>query len=234
MNKIAIMQPYFLPYIGYWQMLHAVDTFVLYDDVTYIKKGWINRNRILVNGEPWTFTVPLKNASQNVLIKDLVVADGIGVWCTRMLKTLERSYSNAPFYAEAMPLLQACFSSPSSYMTDWIEGSFEAIGSYLKTPFRMVRSSRIDYNRELKGQDKILELCRILRADMYINAIGGMSLYDAEAFTRQNITLKFIQAMPVEYEQMNATFVPWLSMIDVMMFNRTEVVREMLDRSTLL
>ena len=74
---VAIMQPYLFPYIGYWQLIHAVDTFVIFDDVNYIKKGYINRNNILVNGQKQTFTLELMSASQNKLINDIDIGNNI-------------------------------------------------------------------------------------------------------------------------------------------------------------
>ncbi len=227
--NLAIMQPYILPYIGYFQLIAAVDLFVLYDDVSYIKKGWVNRNRLLVNGTACTFTVPLKNASQNVLIKDLVVGDNIADWIEQILKTIERSYSKAPNYTSVKGIIDACLSCRSPLFLDWIEGAFIHTASYLNLKINMVRSSTLDYNRALKGQDKILELCSVLGAKQYVNAIGGMALYNKEAFNLKGIELKFIKSNPFEYTQLDAQFVAWLSIIDVLMFNPIDVIRKYVD-----
>lgn len=102
--KIAVMQPYLFPYIGYFQLLNAVDMFVVFDDVNFIKKGWINRNNILVNRQKYLFTVPLKDASQNKLIKEVQIADD--GWQEKFLKTVAQSYKKAEFFDEAFALIE--------------------------------------------------------------------------------------------------------------------------------
>lgn len=227
MKTIAIMQPYFLPYIGYFQLMNAVDEFVLFDDVPYINKGWINRNRILVNGTPWMFTVPLKNASQNVLIKDLLVADNIASWREKFLKTVARAYSKASCYETTMALVEKCTANKSSLFIDWLDDSLCQIANILGITVKFKRASTLDYDRMLKGQDRILAICEKESASTYINPINGQNLYSKAEFERRDVLLKFIQANH-EYVQFEKPFISRLSMLDVLMFNEALVARNML------
>ena len=103
--KIAIMQPYFFPYLGYWQLMNIVDKFVIYDDVNYIKRGWINRNRILVEGKPFYIHVPVMKASQNKIINEMEVFVDSSLR-KKELKTIELAYKKAPFFDSVYPLIK--------------------------------------------------------------------------------------------------------------------------------
>jgi hypothetical protein len=231
--KAAIMQPYFFPYIGYFQLLNAVDTFVVYDDVNFIKKGWINRNTILVNEKHYLFTVALKSASQNKLINEIALDDNSG-WKTALLKTIHLAYGKAPFFAQVFPLIQDIIGQQETNLSKLIVYSLQKIGGYLSIETKMIISSEIEKNNSLKGQDKIIEICKKLDATHYINAIGGMALYDKTAFSDQNIILQFMQSNAIVYPQFKNAFVPHLSIIDVLMFNAPEQVKPLLDQYELI
>jgi len=231
--KAAIMQPYFFPYIGYFQLLNAVDTFVVYDDVNFIKKGWINRNTILVNEKHYLFTVALKSASQNKLINEIALDDNSG-WKTALLKTIHLAYGKAPFFAQVFPLIQDIIGQQETNLSKLIVYSLQKIGGYLSIETKMIISSEIEKNNSLKGQDKIIEICKKLDATHYINAIGGMALYDKTAFSDQNIILQFMQSNAIVYPQFKNAFVPHLSIIDVLMFNAPEQVKTLLDQYELI
>ena len=231
--KAAIMQPYFFPYIGYFQLLNAVDTFVVYDDVNFIKKGWINRNTILVNEKNYLFTVALKSASQNKLINEIALDDNSG-WKTPLLKTIHLAYGKAPFFAQVFPLIQDIIGQQETNLSKLIVYSLQKICGYLSIETKMIISSEIEKNNSLKGQDKIIEICKKLDATHYINAIGGMALYDKTAFSDQNIILQFMQSNAIVYPQFKNAFVPHLSIIDVLMFNAPEQVKTLLDQYELI
>jgi hypothetical protein len=225
--KIAIMQPYLFPYIGYFQMMNAVDEFVLLDDVHYINKGWINRNRILVNKQDYIFTMPLKEASQNKLINEIEIMQD-GKWQTKFLKTIQLSYKKAPFFDSCFSIMEKIILSEERILSKFILKSFFCINNYLDIPTLIKESSTIDKDVDLKGQGRILAICIKEKACEYINAIGGIELYSKEHFSKNNIELRFIKSNPLKYDQFKQDFVPWLSIIDVMMFNSKEAIRKML------
>ncbi|WP_097125919.1 WbqC family protein [Spirosoma fluviale] len=224
---LAIMQPYFLPYIGYMQLMGAVDTFVLYDDVAFINRGWINRNRLLINGQEYLFTIPLKDASQNKRINEVHLADD-PKWRSKLLKTIEQGYRKAPCYQTVMPLTEKIINFTTDSIADLIYFSLVELNTYLGLSTRLVASSSIYANSELKAQERILDICRQEKASRYINPIGGMELYDAPSFTQTGIDLKFIKSKRAEYPQFKNDFIPWLSVLDALMFNDIPDVRKLL------
>lgn len=216
---LAIMQPYFLPYIGYLQLMKAVDTFVLYDDVAYINRGWINRNRLLINGQEYLFTIPLKDASQNKPIREIQLADD-PKWRSKLLKTIEQGYRKAPFFDTVMPLTERIINHQTDSIAELIRVSLDELTTFLGLTTRIVPSSALYQNSHLKGQERILAICLQEKASRYINPIGGMELYDKPTFTAAGITLNFLQSKRVEYPQRgHQPFVPWLSIVDVLMNN---------------
>lgn len=219
------MQPYFMPYIGYFQLINAVDKFIIYDDVNFIKKGWINRNTILVNGNGFLFNIPLKKVSQNKLINQIDIDEDSG-WKTDLLKTIAISYNKAPFFLEIFPVIEDIIRYEEKNLAKFIKYSLRQICNFLSIETTIMIASDIKKNNDLKGQDKIIEICKIIEADNYINAIGGMALYNKDFFLRQNISLNFIKTTPIIYSQFNNEFTPWLSIIDVMMFNAPERIKD--------
>lgn len=225
---IAIMQPYIFPYIGYFQMIKAVDKFVIYDDVNFINKGWINRNRILVSGAPHLFTIPLKEASQNKLIHEIELSADAS-WRKKLLKTIQQSYLKAPNYSKVFQLIEEVVHLEAGNISDLNLYGLKKVAEYLSISTEIVRSSRIYDNTHLKGQDRILDICRQENADRYINAIGGMELYDKAIFEAEKIELSFIKCKDISYSQFKNAFVPWLSIIDVLMFCDIESITAYLD-----
>jgi len=222
--NLAIMQPYFLPYIGYIQLINASDVFVFYDDVTYIKQGWINRNRIILGGKPYLFTLEVRGASSFKEINTIEVGDNR----KKLLKTFEQAYRNAPFYKEIEPLLQAIFCSREKNLSLYIVDTHKLISEYLGIKTEFMISSRIDKNYMLKGQDKVIEISKILGASHYINSIGGKDLYSKNDFLNAGITLSFLQPHITPYVQLADEFIPSLSVIDVMMYNNVAAIQKML------
>jgi WbqC-like protein family len=231
--KLAIMQPYIFPYIGYFQLIKAVDKFVLYDDVNFINRGWINRNRILVNGKDSMFTIPLKDASQNKLINEIDV-NWDDNWKSKFLKTIEQSYKKASFYAEVLPIIEKSIEIDGRQFSPIIEQNLRLICEYLAIKTEIISSSSIYQNTDKKAQERILDICLQEKANHYINPIGGLELYNKDVFAKENMTMNFIKSLPVEYKQFKNEFVPWLSMIDVLMFNSKEEINRFLDNYELV
>jgi hypothetical protein len=225
--KVGIMQPYFFPYIGYWQLINVVDKFVIYDDVNFIKGGWINRNRIILNNEVKMVNIKMKGASSNRLINEIELAND-EVYNKKLLKTIENSYIKSPYFDSVYPLIWNIINNEEYKLSKFLEYLIQQICKYLSINTEIVISSEINKNNNLKGQDKVLAICKELKADVYINAFGGVELYSKEVFLENGMELNFIKSKPIHYRQFNNEFVPWLSIIDVLMFNDIEKVKHML------
>ncbi len=224
-------QPYILPYIGYWQLVNCADVFAISDDYNYIIDGWIHRNRILNNGEPTYFGLNIKGKSPNKQIRELeIINDNF----SEKLKTIQRTYSKAPYFENGFQLLQKIFDCKETNLAEFLFYSHEVICDYLEIKTKLVRTSSLIGNDQYKKEFRIFDQCAQLGADTYINAIGGMKLYDYEAFKQRGITLKFLQSIPVEYKQFKHPFVPNLSILDVVMFNSREECIKMLDSYELI
>lgn len=231
--KLGIMQPYFMPYIGYWQLMNLVDQYVIYDDVNFIKGGWINRNRILVNGAPKYFNVPMLGSSSNVLINEVQVDHNAAV-TRKSLRSIEGAYKKAPYFDIVNPMLEEILWCGEDNIAKYIEHSFRVICKYLDIRTELIVSSDLDKDTTLKGQDKVIAICRLLGATEYYNAIGGRELYSYEAFREHGLQLKFVETKNIVYQQFDNTFQPNLSIIDVMMFNSRDKIREYLEAYTLI
>lgn len=229
--KLGIMQPYFMPYIGYFQLMKAVDKYVVYNDVNYIKGGWVARNNILVQGKKQLFTIQLQGASPNKHFDDIQILDNF----KKLTKTLELNYSKAPYFSAAMELMESIFSFPYKRLDLFIKHSFECVLSYLGINTELILSSDITKDNSLKGKDKVLEICSLLHADTYYNAVGGKELYDKDEFANHGISLRFLKTNDgLQYEQFpRMDFVPNLSILDVLMFNSVADVNRLLDDYTL-
>lgn len=231
--KLGIMQPYFMPYIGYWQLMNAVDKYVIYDDVNFIKGGWINRNRILMNGKAKMINLQMHNASSNRLINEVGVL-GNSIYNKKLLKTIESCYRKAPQYANAFPVIESIITQDEVNLAKYLEYSIRQVCTYLSIDTEIVVSSSINKNNDLKGQDKVIEICNVLGADEYYNAIGGQELYSYSDFNTCGVKLSFLKTGMVEYQQFNNEFISNLSIIDVMMFNSVEEIKNKLDIYELL
>ncbi len=221
--SMAVMQPYVFPYLGYFRLINAVDKFVFFDDVNYIKRGWINRNRILLANKPFLFTVPVSRPSQNRRINEtLINGDLRGI-----LRTIHHAYAKAPYYNCVYPVLKHIFEQdwegvPISMLA---EKSIISICHYLGIQRVFERTSK-DYkwSIDLKGQDRILEILHVNQATKYINAEGGKELYNPSEFRKRRIQLFFLKNSNIVYKQYNDRFVSNLSIIDVLMFNDKQQV----------
>lgn len=231
------MQPYLFPYIGYFQLIKAVDKFVIYDDVNFIKQGWINRNNILVQGKACLFTVPLKNQSSFSKINEVFVNKVFyDSWRKKILKTIEQSYKKAPFFKEVYHLIDCIldFDSEDVDISTLARNSLLDIAKYLKIDTEFVFSSTIYKNEDLSGKYRVIDICKKENAVHYINPIGGQVLYEKSFFRNKGLELSFIKTLPVDYVQFDNNFVPWLSIVDVLMFNSIEEVNNLLDRFELV
>jgi hypothetical protein len=219
------MQPYFFPYIGYWQLLQASNKFVILDDANFIKKGYVNRNSILAAGKAERINLQLVGISQNKLINQIELGNNND----KTLKTICLNYKKAPHFNEAYPVIEDILRSGEKNLAKFLGYSIQHISSYLDIACDIVYSSEIKKDSSLRAEDKIIDICRRLKASHYINAIGGRELYRKETFMDNGIKLNFIKTELTEYKQYNNKFVPSLSIIDIMMFNGVHDIAAMLN-----
>ncbi len=231
--KLGIMQPYFFPYIGYWQLLNLVDKYVIYDDVNYIKGGWINRNRILNSGAVQYLNVQMQGASPYKLINE-VERSLDQVYINKTLKTLSNAYGKAPYFDVVFPMLENIFNSQENNLALFLTEAIKEICKYLDINTEIILSSEIEKDNSLKGADKVVHICQIMGASDYYNAIGGQELYDKDMFRENGIDLHFVETHSISYSQGNAQFQSNLSIIDVLMYNSKEEVKNMLEKYTLV
>lgn len=228
--KLGIMQPYVFPYIGYFQLINLVDQFVIYDDVQYMKGGWINRNRILVNGQAQFVSLPVKKSNLESKINQREFADDWQHHKKKIIKQVQGAYVKAPHLDPVSDLVSRCFAFDDPNVARFITHSLKLCCEYLgiETPF--ILSSDLDKADDLDAQQRVLAICKLLDATQYVNPIGGMDLYDKQVFSENGLALSFIETKPHEYPQFTKhEFVPFLSIIDVMMFNSPDEIRGMMD-----
>ena len=232
--KVGVMQPYFLPYIGYFQLIDAVDKFVLYDNIEYTKKGWINRNYILVNGEAQLITLSLKKDSDFLYVNQRTLSQSWSLDRIKILNKVANSYRKAPHYDKVMPIVQQILNYEDANLFNFIHHSLKEICSFLDITTEILVSSSLGIKETLKGQDKVISICENCSADIYYNSIGGKELYDKEIFSNKNIDLFFIESIGFEYKQFKNKFVSNLSIVDILMFNNKEIVKGWLKNYKLL
>ncbi len=230
--KLAIMQPYFLPYLGYFQLINAVDEFIVYDNIQYTKKGWFNRNRYLKNGKDDIFTIPLKKDSDYLDVNKRIISETFER--KKLISQLQNAYCKAPYFKDTMSLITEILNFSDVNLFKFIYNSIFLTCKYLEIKTPLVISSAINCNHTLKGQERVIEICRAKKADTYINAIGGVELYDKVVFKNFGIDLKFIKMNEIKYKQFNNEFVPNLSILDVLMFNPPEKIKLMLNNYELI
>lgn len=231
--KLAIKQPYFLPYIGYWQVIKSVDLFVIYDNIQYTKKGWINRNKMLMNSSDFLFSIPIKKDSD---YKDIVAREVSAMFDRKKnLSQIRTSYSKAPHFTKVYPTLESIFNYNETNLFLCIYNSIKVLCDYLGISTKLIVSSQLNIDHTvLRKQEKVLGICNFLNADTYYDSVGAQELYSKDVFLDKGIELKFLKSELFEYKQFNNDFIPWLSIIDVLMFNSVEKVNDMLDRYELI
>jgi len=226
------MQPYFFPYIGYWQLVSAVDSFIIYDNIQYTKKGWFNRNRYLLNGKDSLFSINLKNDSDFLNVNERFLSPEYKR--NKLIAMFQNAYAKAPMYKDVMPLINKIINYQEENLFNYIYNSITELCEYLKIKTNIVISSSVDIDHSLKAEKKVLAICKKLNAETYINSIGGIELYSKEIFRECNIELKFIRSKPIDYKQFDNSFVPGLSILDIMMFNDKETIINFLNRYELI
>jgi len=227
------MQPYLFPYVGYFQLIHSADKFIFLDDVNYINRGWINRNQMLMNGKATYFTVPLSKASQHISIRDTFIDYSIN-WREKILRSFEIAYRKAPRFLNTFPLVDEVLKFDTDRISDLAKYSIRSSCSYLGMKRQIENSSSGYNNNDLKGQWRVIDICKKERAIAYHNLIGGINIYDESAFSASKITLRFVHTTLTQYHQFKNSFVPNLSIIDLMMFLSPDELQKLLQNYELV
>lgn len=231
--RIAVMQPYLFPYIGYFQLVQAVDKFIILDNVQYINRGWINRNRILMQGEAKMISFSVCKARRNRLISERYFSDSFEQEKTKFFRTLQCAYAKAPYYEQAIRVIEQSLLYESQNIAEFITYNLQVLCGYIGIHTPLMFASQI-LPKNAKGEDYILALCDELNADIYINPIGGQSLYHQDKFYKKHKILHFLCTSDFSYKQFENIFIPALSIIDVMMFNDKDSLESLLERYRLL
>lgn len=223
-------QPYLFAYIGYWQLINLADVYVISDSMQYIKKGYINRNSILVDNRKHLFTLEVIGVHGDSLINEVKVGNN----SKKIIKTIFHAYKKAPYFDEVFPLIEDILSNREKNLAKYIGYSIKAISNYLDIDTKFIYLSDLQGETELKAQARTIDICKRVGATKYVNAIGGQKLYKREDFLKENIELNFLKTDDFQYRQFNSEFIPHLSIIDVMMFNSKDEVKELLNRFSLI
>ena len=231
--KVGIMQPYFLPYVGYFQLINEVDIFVLYDNIEYTKKGWINRNNYLLNGKPYLFTIPLKKDSDYLNIENRIISESFKK--NKLLTKIKEAYNKAPCFKNIFPLIESIVNHKESNLFEFIINSIYKICKNLEINTKIIRSSHIEIDHGLKAEEKVISICKSLNATTYINPIGGLELYDKRSFNEKNLDLTFLKAnLNIKYDQGFDVFVPNLSILDLLMHLDKNEIKKILTEYKLI
>lgn len=224
------MQPYFFPYFGYFSLINSVDKFVLYDNVKYTKKGWINRNRLIFNNKISTFSVPLKKSSDFLSIKEKNVScdknsiKHIG----KSLNQIETNYKKEKFFDVVFPIIEKAYSYKSNNLFDFLHHSLNQVLSFLGIETEIIVSSELLVDEKLKKQEKVISICKELNCSIYVNPIGGLNLYNSEDFIKKGIELKFFSSTNIFSDKNRINNDEYLSILDLMMcIDKRKIINEL-------
>lgn len=227
-HRVAIMQPYLFPYLGYLQLIAAVDQFVLHDDVQYIYQGWVNRNRILIAGKVEFITFPIRKAAHTLHINQRTLAANARSERLKILRRIIAAYAKAPYFNDCFPVIEAAIESPEANLAAYARNGIQRVCDYLRIATPIIDSSSLQIGADLVAQERVIAIVHRLHGDVYINPIGGLDLYQSQEFHTRGIKLLFHKMDDIRYPQFGAHFEPALSIIDVMMFNDVEAIRNKL------
>lgn len=230
---LGMMQPYFYPYLGYWQLMNMADEYILYDDVNYIKGGWINRNRIKINGADALVGISVRKASQNKKINELEIAltpeDR-----EKLILKMRSAYAKAPYFEDVMALFEKTLYCDKTNLAEFLAYCNRETAAYMGITTPILSATELGLDHTNRAQQRIIDICMERGADTYVNAIGGKELYSADAFQAAGLELGFLRMDPdIVYPQGKGDFIPYLSILDVLMYNSKEEVQVLLNRYTI-
>lgn len=225
--KVAIMQPYLFPYIGYFQLIHSVDTFVTLDNVNFIKKGWINKNQILAHEHIQKIQLPVSKISQNRWINQHEFHE-LETALSKLVLQCEQAYSKQQGFQKLNQLLQQHGEFKTNNVADFLHQSIQVVSLELGLTAQFLKASDIEVAEDLAGQERILAICNKLNATEYINLPGGRALYNEEKFRERKLKLSFLSPKLETYQQqkVNSEFVPYLSILDILANCNSDLITE--------
>ena len=223
-------QPYLFPYIGYWQLMNLSDIYVISDSMQYIKKGYVNRNYILLNKQRHRFSLEVLGVQGETIINEVNVGNN----ARKIISTISHAYKKAPHYDDVFPIIESILNTDEKNLAKYLGNSIKVIANYLGMKTEFIYLSELQGETSLKAQARTIDICKRVNATQYINAIGGQDLYDKEDFIKEGIELSFLKAEDFEYKQFYNQFVPHLSIIDVLMFNSIKEANELLTQYDLV
>lgn len=231
--KIGIMQPYFFPYIGYFSLIKNTDKFILFDPVQFIRHGWIERNRVLKPQLGWQYiAVPLVKHELSTAIKDVRINNSED-WKNRLLAQLQHYKKKSPFYKQTIEVVQKGLDIETDSIVQLNYLTLKAVCDYLEIPFDCEIFSEMNLEIEqVNAPDEwALNICKALGYKEYWNPPGGMEFFDPKKYEEAGIDLKFqkVNVQPYPQRRGPENIETGLSIIDVMMFNSPEVIKDMLD-----
>ncbi len=231
--RLGMMQPYFFPYLGYWQLMNLADEYIIYDDVNYIKGGWINRNRIKINGEPAIFGLSIHKASQNRLINEHTISMSEEDKVV-LVRKLECAYRKAPYYSDIIEFFKEVIMYDDTNLAGFLANCNRKTAEYMGIKTKIYSATELQLDHTHRAQQRIIDICQSRGYTEYTNAIGGKELYDKDTFLQNGIDLSFLRMDPdITYPQGEGEFLPGLSILDVLMYNSREEVTKLLERYTL-
>lgn len=230
--RVAINQPYFFPYLGYFSLIKQTEQFVLLDEVQFIKQGWIHRNRVLSEGGSWNYIrVPLEKYRQKDLISEVRI-NNKEEWRNEIFKHLLYYKKRAPYYQETIDTVEKALNIDTDSIVRLNEHSLRVICNYIGIPadFKIFTEMGLVVERSEAPDEVPLNICEALgNVTEYWNLEGGASFYDRSKFEKAGIAIKFLKSNLLEYPQIQGGFEKALSILDVMMFNEPKKIRDMLD-----
>lgn len=228
--KLGIMQPYFMPYLGYFSLIDYVDKFILFDTPQFIRHGWIERNQILkLDKGTFYIKVPLRKHSREVSIKDIEINNEID-WKRKMIAQFEHYKKKAPYYNEVMELLNGIFNESYHNIVDINHASLKSICNYIEidTPIEIWSEMKVEIQDANAPDEWALNICKALNADVYVNPPGGKSFFNKDKYDKSGVELCFLEFMPTPYEQVQKEFIPYMSVLDALLFCSPKQVRDMI------
>jgi len=227
--KVALMQPYFFPYLGYFQLIHSVDEFIIFDQAQHIRRSWITRNRILnAHKESIYINVPVCRAQRETIIKDIQINNDIN-WQEKIIQQL-LYYKDAPNFTNVMEFVKECLSIKCDNVGQLNTSLLRMTCNLLNIDTHItVLSEKFPSIDEAKEADEWgIKVSQALNASTYINAIGGKEFYDQQKYNEEGLDIQFINPILAPYKQFNHEFVPGLSIVDILMFNEISKIKEMI------
>jgi hypothetical protein len=216
MKSVAVMQPYFIPYLGYFQLMHACDVFIFLDDAQYVKQSWINRNRLFVGERVDYYTIPVKSHRSIARINEIILTDNHALHVNGLLRKFDRTYRKTPFFEETRDILEGVLKVDDATFSGYVGGGLGYLANKLEVTAYSKLASESSIDKGLKGQQKVLSLVESAGGDTYINLPGGRTLYKSSDFDSRGLKLRFINPhLPDRYESASSSL-SRLSIIDTL------------------